>query len=48
MIEANNIVVFDRDGSYVEDKATHERMWLRDDGGMFALRRWVRGDGTSF
>ena len=41
MINAGNKVVFDSEGSFVEDKTTGEKMWLRDEGGMFYLRMWV-------
>ena len=35
-------VVFDEDGSYIESKATGERTWLKESGGMFMLKMWVR------
>ena len=31
-------VVFDEDGSYIESKATGERTWLKESGGMFMLK----------
>jgi hypothetical protein len=40
-------VVFDEDGSYIESKATGERTWLKEQGGMFMLKMWVQRD-TSF
>ena len=44
MVAAGNRVVFD-DESYIEDKRTGERMWMRDEGAMYALKMWVK---TSF
>jgi hypothetical protein len=35
-------VVFDEDGSYIESKATGERTWLKEQGGMFMLKMWVQ------
>jgi hypothetical protein len=35
-------VVFDEDGSYIESKATGERTWLKESGGMFMLKMWVQ------
>ena len=31
---AGNRVVFDEDGSFIEDKRTGEKMWLKDKAGM--------------
>ena len=46
IIRAGNRVVFDEDGCYVEDKRTQEKMWMREEGGMFMLRLWVKaGEG---
>jgi len=42
VMKAGNRVVFDDDGSYVEDKATGEKIWAKDDGGMFMVKLWVR------
>ena len=42
VISAGNKVVFDEDGSYIEDKVTQEKMWIREDRGMYMLRMWVR------
>ena len=42
VINAGNRVVFDGEGSYIEDKATGERMWLKEEGGMYMLRMWVK------
>ena len=42
MTKAGNRVVFDDEGSYVEDKKTGERMWMKEEGGMYMLKMWVR------
>ena len=39
---AGNRVVFDLDGSYIENKTSGERTWLKEKGGMYALRLWVK------
>ena len=36
-----NRVVFDDDGSFIEDKTTGERTWLTQVGGMYSLKMWV-------
>ena len=35
-----NRVVFDDDGSFIESKATGERSWLTQSGGMYYLKMW--------
>ena len=42
VVEAGNRVVYDSTGSYIEDKKTHERMFMRDEAGMYMLRMYVR------
>ena len=42
MTRAGNRVVFDEECSYVEDKITGERMWMKDEGGMYMLKMWVK------
>ena len=42
MIQAGNRVVFDQEGSYVETVGTGERMYLREENGMYMLKMWVR------
>ena len=42
IIAAGNKVVFDDAGSYIEDKKSGEKMWLKEEGGMFLLRMWVK------
>ena len=38
-------VVFDSEGSYIEDRETRERLWLQEQGGMYVLKVWVKRDG---
>ena len=38
----NNRVVFDRAGSYIEDKLTGETIPLEENNGTFSLLAWVR------
>ena len=45
MMAAGHRVVFDSEGSYIEDKETGEFMDMRDDGSMFLLKLWVRRGG---
>ena len=45
IVQGGNRVVFDGSGSYIEDKASGERMWLQEKGGMFMLKMWVKNDG---
>ena len=42
VVEARNRVVFDSTRSYIEDKKTNERMYTRDEAGMYMLRIYVR------
>ena len=42
VVEAGNRVVLDSTGSYIEDKKTHERLYVRDEAGMYMLRMYVR------
>jgi hypothetical protein len=42
IIAAGNRVVFDEDGSYIEDKNSQEKIWLKEDKGMFMLKMWVK------
>ena len=42
VVAAGNKVVFDDSGSYIEDKQTGERMWLREDNGMYMLKMYVK------
>ena len=45
VVAAGNRVVFDDAGSYVEDKTTGDKMWLREEGGIYYLRMWVPTSG---
>ena len=45
VVKAGNTVVFDEEGSFIEDKRTGQRMWMREDGGMYMLKMWVRNPG---
>ena len=39
--KAGNKVVFDEEGSYIEDKQTNERIWMQRIGGMYSIKLWV-------
>ena len=41
MTQAGNRVVFDKEGSYVQNKNSGERTWLSDKNGMFVMKLWV-------
>ena len=41
MVTTGNHVVFDPNGSYIEDKGTGERIQLKQKGGMYVLTLWV-------
>ena len=36
-----NRMMFDDDGSYIENKTTGEKTWLNQTGGMYYLKMWV-------
>ena len=42
ILQAGNRVVFDDEGSFIEDKSSGERMYLEDRGGVFMLKVWVK------
>ena len=42
IVKAGNSVVFDEDGSYIEDKQTGEKMWMEENNGMYILKLWVQ------
>jgi myosin heavy subunit len=46
VVDAGNRVVFEKDGSYIEDVKTGERMWMREEHGMYMLKMWIKN--TSF
>ena len=41
-VQAGNRVVFDPAGSYIEDIASGERLPLKERGGMYMLKLWVK------
>ena len=43
-----NKVVFDSEGSYIENKTSGEKMWLKEENGMFMLRMWVKKGAGPF
>ena len=40
--KAGSRVIFDSDGSYIEDKTSGERMYLAERNGMFMLKLWTK------
>ena len=44
-VQAGNKVVFAASGSYIEDEATGEVMLLKEQGGMYMLKLWVKAQG---
>ena len=48
MCRAGNKVVFGApEGNYIEDLKTGERIWMIEEGVMYALKMWVRSDGEA-
>ena len=45
--KAGNRVVFDEDGSYIEDKTTGDRLWMTQVGGMYSVKLWVSRKGST-
>lgn len=43
-VKAGTRVVFDDEGTYIEDKRTGMITWLKEEGGMYALKMWVKQD----
>jgi len=41
-VAAGNRVVFDEDGSYIENKRSKERTWMKAEGGMYTIKMWIR------
>jgi lysophospholipid acyltransferase (LPLAT)-like uncharacterized protein len=41
MVQAGNRVVFEQNGSYVEDLHSGEKMYMYEKGGMYMLKMWV-------
>ena len=42
MVQAGNTVVFSKHGSYAQDDETGEKMYMREQGGMYMIKMWVR------
>jgi hypothetical protein len=42
MVRAGNRVVFEAEGSYVEDRHSGEVMYLEENGGMYMMKLWVK------
>ena len=42
VVEAGNRVIFDEEGSYIEDKASGEKIWMTEKGGMFTIKLWIK------
>ena len=42
MVQAGNKMVFSGSGSYVEDETSGERIPLKEQGGMYMLKLWVK------
>ena len=45
VVGTDHRVVFDSEGSYMEDMWTKERLWLEERGGMYMLKLWVKREG---
>ena len=42
MMNAGNRVVFDEDGSFIEDKTTKKMMWFKEEKGLFVVKLWAK------
>ena len=47
MTKNGHRVVFDDDGSYIEDKSSGERSWMHEVNGMYMLKLWVSTKTTN-
>ena len=47
MIEAGNTVVFDKNGSYIQNKVTGKKTALKRKNGSFVFSLWVKRKGAS-
>ena len=45
VVKKGHRVVFEEEGSYIQDRSTGQVMWLKEDNGMYLLRLWVRNPG---
>ena len=43
VVKAGNRVIFDSNGSYIQDKKTGECMTLTEKNGLYMLRMWTKG-----
>ena len=43
MIEADNKIILDKDGSYIDNKRTGSRIKINHEGGAFTFEFWVPG-----
>ena len=48
MVAAGHRVIFDPQGSYIEDVDSHEQMALKERNGMYFLSLWTKGYGSGF
>ena len=44
VIAAGSRVILHEAGSYIEDKTSGEKIWMREEGGMFMIKLWVKKD----
>ena len=44
LVSAGNRVVFDGDGSYIEDVHSGEKIWMKSQGGMYTIKILVKRD----
>ena len=42
IVAAGNRVVFDPEGSYIEDMNSGEKVWMKSQGGMYMIKMWVQ------
>ena len=45
IVQGGHQVVFDKDGNYMEDKVTREKLWMEEEHGMYAFKLWVKSNG---
>ncbi|MDA8582759.1 hypothetical protein N9L68_00970 [bacterium] len=45
--QAGNRVVFEKDGGWIEDTSSGEKLWLKEKDGMYLLKLWVQKGGKS-
>ena len=47
LVEKGNRVIFDSEGSYIEDRQTQERMYLKESRGLYMLNLWIKATGNN-